>query len=127
MKIMGVNTTSYLIGPKVLASVLVMPLLIIFGVAFGIVGGLLVALGGTSGFTTTEFIRGLQDPIRDFDTIIMFIKSLSFAFIITSISAYQGFHTTGGVVGVGQASTRAVVYSSIVVIIADFLIAALLL
>ncbi len=127
MKIMGVNTRAYLVGPKVLASVLVMPFLIVFGVSFGIFGGMLVALAGTSGFTASEYVRGLQDPIRDFDTLVMFIKSVSFAFIITSISAYQGFHTTGGVVGVGEASTRAVVYSSIVLIIADFLIAALLL
>ncbi len=126
MKIMGVNTASYLIGPKVLASVVVMPLLIVFSVFFGIYGGLFAGVA-SGAYTSAEYIRGLQDPLRDADTIILFIKSVSFAFIITTISCYQGFYTTGGVVGVGKASTRAVVFSSIVVIIANFFIASLLL
>lgn len=126
LKIMGVNTTAYLIGPKVMAGVIVFPLLLIFGVTAGIYGGLMAGI--TSGiYSTTEYIRGLQDPMEDYNTFIMFVKGIVFAFIITSVSCYQGFNATGGSVGVGNASTRAVVMSSIIVIVANFLIASLLL
>jgi phospholipid/cholesterol/gamma-HCH transport system permease protein len=126
LKIMGINTAGYLVGPKIIASVLVIPLLLIFAVFFGILGGLLAGYASTI-YSPTEFIRGLQDPLEDFNTVVMFIKGITFAFIITSVSCYQGYYATGGVVGVGQASTRAVVFSSIVLIIANFLIAALVL
>lgn len=126
LKIMGVNTVAYLVGPKVIAAVIVLPLLLVFSVAFGIYGGMLA--GVTSGiYTATDYIRGLQDPLEDYNTIIMFIKGIVFAFVIASVSCYQGFYASGGVVGVGAASTRAVVFSSIVVIIANFLIATLFL
>lgn len=126
LKVMGVNTTGYLVGPKVIAAIVVLPLLLIFAVFFGIYGGMLA--GVTSGiYSSQEYIRGLQDPMVDFNTVVMFIKAVVFAFIITTVSCYQGFYTTGGVVGVGKASTRAVVFSSIIVIVANFLIARLLL
>ena len=126
LKIMGVNTTAYLVGPKILAAMIVMPMLLVFGVFAGIYGGMLA--GVTSGiYSSQEYIRGLQDPLEDYNTIIMFVKGVVFAFIIASVSCYQGFFTTGGVVGVGNASTRAVVFSSIVVIVANFIIASMFL
>ena len=126
LQIMGVNTQGYLVGPKILAAVIVIPILLIIAVFAGIMGGL--GAGLMEGlYSSQEFVRGLQDPVKDFNTIVMFIKGVSFAFIITSVSCYQGFYASGGVVGVGLASTRAVVFSSIVLIVANFLIAALVL
>lgn len=126
LKIMGVNTAAYLVGPKVLAAVIVLPLLLIFAVSAGIYGGMLA--GVTSGiYSAADYIRGLQDPMEDYNTFIMFMKGVVFAFIIASVSCYQGYHASGGVVGVGAASTRAVVFSSIIVIIANFVIASLFL
>ncbi len=126
LEIMGVNTSGYLVGPKILASVIVFPLLIIFSVFFGIFGGMFA--GSTIGlYSVAEYVRGLQDDLNPFDVQVMFIKTVTFGFIITSISCYQGFHVTGGALEIGKASTRAVVFSSIVLIISNFLIAALVL
>lgn len=126
LEIMGISTPAYLVGPKILAAVIVVPLLMIFAVFFGIYGGLFAGI--SSGvYSMTEYVRGLQDPMDGFDVWVMFLKAVTFAFIITSVSCYQGFFTTGGALDIGKASTRAVVYSSIILIIANFLIATLVL
>lgn len=126
LDIMGVSTTSYLIGTKVLAALIVFPLLVIFAVFFGIYGGLFATLSMHI-LSSDDFIRGLQDTFKPFNVQVMFLKTVTFAFIVTSISCYQGFFVSGGALDIGKASTRAVVFSSITVIIANFLIAALIL
>jgi len=126
LEIMGVSTPGYLVGPKILASMVVFPLLIIFAVFFGIIGGWMAALS-IHAVSSEEYVRGLQDSLVPYNVKIMFLKSVTFSFIISSISCYQGFFVSGGALDIGRASTRAVVFSSIVVIIANFLIAALLL
>lgn len=126
LEIMGVNTTAYLIGPKIIGSLLSVPFLVIIAVFLGILGGYLVGpLGGY--YTPAEYIRGLQDGHEVYYVQIMLIKSVVFAFIITTVSAYQGFYVKGGALEIGAASTRAVVNSSILVIIANFIIAFLFL
>ena len=126
LHIMGINTKAYLVGPKIIAALIVIPLLLVFAVTAGILGGM--GSGVTSGvYSTQEFIRGIQDPFKNLNLTVMFIKGFIFVFIITSVSCYQGYHASGGVIGVGKASTRSVVYSSILLVIADFLIAALVL
>lgn len=122
LKIMGVNTSGYLVGPKVFACFIALPLLLVFAVALGILGGLFA--GVASGiYGESEYVRGLQDPMEDLNLITMFMKGGTFGFIVGSVSCYQGFFATGGAVGVGKASTRAVVYSSILLIIANYIIA----
>ncbi|MCS6934660.1 MAG: ABC transporter permease [Chitinophagales bacterium] len=125
-EIMGVNTPAYLVGPKILASVVVVPMLAIIAVFLGIIGGW---LGGVAGgyFSTAEYVRGLQDMFMTKDLNIMLIKSTLFGFIISSISCYKGFYVEGGAIEIGKASTQAVVMSSIVVIIVNFFVAFLLL
>ena len=126
LEIMGVSTAGYLVGPKIFASIIVVPILVIIAVFFGVNGGILA--GTLSGiYSGEEFIRGLQEPLQNYDLFIMYMKAVIFAFIITSISCYQGFYATGGALDIGESSTRAVVYSSITVIIANFLIAYLFL
>ncbi len=125
-EIMGVNTRSYLIGPKIVAALVVVPMLIIIAVFLGIIGGW---LGGILGgfFTTTEYIRGLQDNMKDWDVVVMMIKAFLFAFIVASVPCYKGYHVSGGALEIGKASTQAVVLSSIVVIIVNFFVAFFLL
>lgn len=126
LEIMGVNTTAYLIGPKIIGALFIIPFLIVMAVFLGIIGGLLAGVLGNF-YSVNEYVRGLQDGHEVYYVVVMLIKSLVFAFIITSISCYQGFHVRGGALEIGNASTRAVVNSSIIIIIANFLIAFLLL
>lgn len=126
LEIMGVNTSAYLVGPKIIGGIMSIPFLIIIAVFLGILGGYIVGpLGGF--YSVDEFVRGLQDGHTPYFVKIMLIKAVVFAFIITTVSAYQGFYVKGGALEIGAASTRAVVNSSIIVIIANFLIAFLFL
>ena len=126
LEIMGVNTTAYLIGPKIIGALIIIPFLIVMAVGLGIIGGLLAGtLGGF--YSQEEYIRGLQDGHEVYYVVVMLIKSYIFGFIITSIACFQGYYVKGGALEIGNASTRAVVNSSIVIIVANFLIAFLLL
>lgn len=126
LEIMGVNTTSFLVAPKVVGGVFIIPFLIIVSAALGIMGGLIASVG--SGFTSyEEFLDGLTRNYSSYGSFVMIIKAIIFAFLITSISAYQGFYVKGGSIEIGNASTRAVVNSSIAILLSDYLIAALLL
>ncbi|MES2621704.1 MAG: ABC transporter permease [Bacteroidota bacterium] len=125
-EIMGVNTPAYLIGPKVLAAVLVVPMLVVIAVFLGILGGW--GAGMVGGFyTTTEYFRGVQDNFDGYDVFIMLVKSVLFGFIMTSVSCYKGFTVQGGAVEIGKSSTQAVVLSSIIMIIVNFFVAFFLL
>lgn len=126
MEIMGVNTNCYLIMPKIIGSVIIVPTLVIMAMFLGVVGGF---LAGTMGnfFTQEEYVRGLQDQFMPYYVKVMLIKSVVFAFLITSISCYKGYHVKGGALELGKSSTEAVVVSSIAIIIANFIIAFILL
>jgi phospholipid/cholesterol/gamma-HCH transport system permease protein len=126
LEIMGVNTEAYLIGPRVVASVIVVPMLVVLSATLAIVGGY-VALGISSYVTVAEYEQGLLLWFKPFNVEMMLIKAVVFAFIIASVSAYQGFYVKGGSVEIGRSSTRAVVYSCILILFADYVIAVLLL
>jgi phospholipid/cholesterol/gamma-HCH transport system permease protein len=125
-EIMGVNTSSYLIGPKVIAALFVIPLLVIIAVFLGVIGGWAAGVMGNF-YSTAEYVRGLQDYMKGWDLVVMLIKSVLFAFIISTVSCYKGFKVKGGALEIGKASTQAVVLSSIFVIIVNFFVAFLLL
>lgn len=125
-EIMGVNTPAYLIGPKIMASLFVVPMLIIVAVFLGIWGGWMAGVLGKF-YTTSEYIRGLQDNFEGYDVFIMMVKAVLFGLIMSSISCYKGYSVEGGALEIGKASTQAVVVSSIVMIIVNFLVAFLLL
>ncbi len=126
LEIMGINTSAYLIGPKILAAFIVIPCLIILACFMGIYGGLVA--GHLSGIVSAEdFVFGARDTFRSFYVVVCLIKSATFAFIITSVSSYQGYYTQGGALEVGQASTRSVVYCCILILFSDYMIADLLL
>lgn len=125
LEVMGINSASYLVLPKVIAGLTMYPLLVILAGFLAIFGGYIA--GTFAGLLTPEeYIMGIRYDFKPFGVMFAFIKSLVFAFLVTSISAYKGYHTEGGALEVGVASTQAVTNSCIAVLIADFLLAQLL-
>lgn len=121
LEIMGVNSANYLILPKTIGLMLFIPVLVVFSMFFGIVGGYLVCMfTGAVPVSTFEF--GLQSFFKEFYIWYAIMKSFIFAFLIASIAAYFGFYAKGGSLDVGKASTNAVVISSILILVSDLLI-----
>jgi phospholipid/cholesterol/gamma-HCH transport system permease protein len=126
LEIMGINTRAYLILPKILASLIMIPLLVVISMVLGIWGGRFA--GQAAGILSYEvFDRGLLDEFIPFNVIFALTKAYTFAFIIAAIPAYYGYHVKGGALEIGQSSTKAVVTSCITILLADYLLAALLL
>ena len=125
MEIMGVNTAAYLIMPKVVAALFVVPLLVCISAFVSILGGY-VATVPTGYFTGAEYIQGLRSFFDSYNVFMMLVKAVVFAFILTSVSCYQGYYVTGGSIQLGKASTNAVVVSDILILLADYLIAIVL-
>lgn len=125
MEIMGVNTAAYLIMPKVVAALFVVPLLVCVSAFVSILGGY-AATVPTGYFTGAEYIQGLRSFFDSYNVFMMLVKSVVFAFILTSVSCYQGYYVTGGSIQLGKASTNAVVVSDILILLADYLIAIVL-
>jgi phospholipid/cholesterol/gamma-HCH transport system permease protein len=125
MEIMGVNTAAYLITPKVVAALFAIPLLVAVA-AFLAVGGGYAASVPTGLVTHAEYVQGLRVFFVPYNVFMMFVKAVVFAFILTSVSAYQGYHVQGGAIELGKASTNAVVVSDILILLSDYIIAILL-
>jgi phospholipid/cholesterol/gamma-HCH transport system permease protein len=116
IEIMGINSASYLTLPKIIASVLFNPLLTLMSICIGIFGGWVA--GTLSGvISSANFIYGIQYAFIPYYITYSLIKTVFFAFIITSVSAFQGYHVSGGSLEVGRASTKAVVYSSVLILL----------
>jgi phospholipid/cholesterol/gamma-HCH transport system permease protein len=126
LEIMGINSASYLIFPKIIAAMLINPFLIIMSMFLGIFGGYVmgVASGACSSY---QYIFGIQTNFVPFNIIYSLTKTVVFAFIITSVAAYQGYYTSGGALEVGKASTRSVVYNSILILITNLIITKIML
>ena len=126
LEVMGINPVTYLVRPKIFALIFFNPLLISMSMFVGVFGGLLA--GTLSGeCTAAEFITGIQYDFIPFKAVYALIKTILFAFIIASISSFHGFFTEGGALEVGKSSTKAVVYSSVVIIVSNYLLTQLLL
>jgi len=126
LEIMGVNPSGYLILPKIIAAVFINPFLIIISMFLGLFGGYVAGIF-THAVTSYEYIYGIQYDFRPFNVSYALIKTVVFAFIITSVSAYHGYYTQGGALEVGRSSTKAVVYSSIIILLFNVLITQILL
>jgi phospholipid/cholesterol/gamma-HCH transport system permease protein len=126
LEIMGVNSASYLIMPKIIAAVLFLPLLTIMSIFIGLVGGWLGGIA-TGVVSSHDYLYGIQYAFIPFYVTYTLIKAAVFGFIITSISAYRGYYAFGGALQVGKASTRAVVESSIMILITNYFLTQLLL
>ena len=126
LEVMGIHSPTYLILPKLIAAFLMFPLLIIISISLSISGGMLA--GHMTGIVSSnEFMTGAREVFRPYTLYFSLTKACTFAFIIASVSAYQGYYAKGGALGVGRSSTRAVVYSSIVILFFDYLLAQLFL
>ncbi|MCB0643527.1 MAG: ABC transporter permease, partial [Phaeodactylibacter sp.] len=125
MEIMGVNTASYLIMPKTIAGVVVIPLLVTISAFVAIIGGY-VATVPTGYLTDVDYLRGLRAYFDEYNVLVMYVKSVVFAFLLTTISCYQGYNVQGGSIELGKASTNAVVISNILILLSDYLIAVML-
>jgi phospholipid/cholesterol/gamma-HCH transport system permease protein len=126
LEIMGINSANYLIFPKISAAILINPVLIIISMAFGLMGGYFVAVF-TNLFSTYDYIVGVKSWFEAYTVFYAIIKTIVFAIIITSISGFEGYVVKGGAVEVGAASTRAVVWSSIMIILFNLILTQLLL
>ena len=123
--VMGINSSSYLILPKIIAACIMIPALCILAAFLSLLGGYLVGVFGDV-ITPTDFVSGLRNGFRAFNVFFALIKSFVFAFLISTIASYKGFYTTGGALEIGQASTKAVTNSVIGILIADLLLAQIL-
>tara|TARA_B100000902_G_scaffold317490_1_gene309112 strand:- start:2028 stop:2768 length:741 start_codon:yes stop_codon:yes gene_type:complete len=126
LEVMGVNSASYLVLPKICAAVLIHPFLIILSITLGLIGGWIA--GNITGICPTqEYLLGIQYQFLPFNLAYALIKTVIFAFIITTVCSYFGYNTKGGALEVGQSSTKGVVYTSILIIIFNYFITSLLL
>jgi phospholipid/cholesterol/gamma-HCH transport system permease protein len=126
LEIMGVNAPGYLISPKIIACMTMIPLLVIMSILLGISGGYIACLVSRV-VTPTDYLMGVRDSFDPLTVQVALVKAVVFGFIIASICAYQGFYTSGGALEVGQASTRGVVYSCVMILFADLVITRIML
>lgn len=125
LEIMGVNSANFLILPKITALVSIIPILVIFSIAAGTAGAF--AIGEFTGIINAQDLTtGLQYEFQEWYIYCSIIKSLAFAFIITSVASFYGYTVSGGSIEVGKASTNAVVSCSILILFADIILTQLL-
>ncbi len=123
---MGFNSVTYLVMPRLVAGIAMFPILYVFALTSGILGGISSgALLGT--LAPAEFMTGAQQYFFGSDVVFGLTKSLVFGFIITSIACYKGYYAIGGAEGVGKATTQATVLSCIYILFADLILASILL
>jgi phospholipid/cholesterol/gamma-HCH transport system permease protein len=126
LEIMGINSSAYLVLPKVVAAIAIFPFVVVISMFLGIFGGWIAGtLAGV--ISSAEYVQGIQDSFVPFNIVFALIKTITFAYLITTISAYHGYHTEGGALEVGRSSTNAVVYSSILILIFDYILTQLIL
>lgn len=126
LEIMGINTKTYLILPKILAALLVIPMLVAISATLGIWGGRVA--GQAAGIlSTTDFDKGLVSAFLPYNVFFAMVKAYVFSFIISSIPAFYGYHVQGGALEIGRASTKSVVVSCVLILFADYVLAAILL
>ena len=126
LEIMGINSLNYLVLPKIIAVLFFYPIIVVLAMILGILGGW-VAGRLTNLFYTADYIMGVQ---LDFDPYFIqyaIIKTLVFAFVIVTVSAYHGHSVRGGALEVGRASTKAVVWTSVVIILLNYFLTQMLL
>ena len=125
LEVMGINAHNYLIFPKIVA-LLLYPFLITIAMFLGIIGGYIVSIYG--GFSTSyDFIQGIQLDFRVYHLFYAYSKTILFAFILATIPSYHGYYMKGGALEVGKASTISFVWTSVVIIIVNYIITQLLL
>lgn len=126
LEIMGVNSLTFLVLPKVISAVVFFPVLVIFSMALSLIGGWLALV--LSGLLTTEtYILGIRSFFEVYNIFYALTKTVVFGFLIVSIASFYGYYTKGGALDVGRSSTQAVVSSSVAILIANFILTQLML
>jgi phospholipid/cholesterol/gamma-HCH transport system permease protein len=126
LEIMGVNSLTYLVLPKIVAAVLFFPILVIFSMGLSLIGGWLALT--LSGLLSTEtYILGIRKFFEVSNVVYALTKTVVFGFLIVSIASFYGYYTKGGALDVGRSSTQAVVSSSVAILIANFILTQLML
>jgi phospholipid/cholesterol/gamma-HCH transport system permease protein len=126
LEVMGINSAAFLAMPKIVAGLIMVPCLVIISIFLSETGGIIA--GHFSGvLTADEFIQGARATFQLFTLQFSLIKAFTYGFIITSVSSFHGYYTQGGALEVGESSTKAVVYSSVMILLSDYLLAELLL
>lgn len=126
LEIMGINSANFLVLPKIVAFLFFMPILVVFSISTALFGGYFVALV-TDMITVSRYVYGLQALFQEWYVWYGIIKSVAFAFIISSVASFFGYYVKGGALDVGKSSTNAVVSSSILILFFDILLTKLLL
>ncbi len=126
LEIMGINSAGYLILPKIIASMIINPMLVVISIFLGVLGGWM-ASAITNVIPLSHYIYGILFEFAPYDVLYALVKTVVFAFLIASISGYFGYNTKGGALEVGHASTKAVVFSSIYIIVFNLILTQLLL
>ena len=126
LEIMGINTKAYLVFPKILAALVMIPMLVVIAGVLGIWGGRMAGEMANI-IPSSTFDQGLLDTFSPYNVIFALYKAYTFSFIISSIPAFFGYYVKGGALEIGRASTKAVVISCIMILFADYILAALLL
>jgi phospholipid/cholesterol/gamma-HCH transport system permease protein len=126
LEIMGLNSANYLILPKIIAACIFNPILTVISMFVGIAGGYLAAIF-TNIVSPSDYVHGLHYAFNAYYVFYSLVKTLFFAFIITSVASYHGYNVRGGALAVGQASTKAVVHSSITILLFNLILTQLLL
>lgn len=125
LEVMGINTYNYLIFPKIVA-LMFYPFVITFSMFLGVLGGYVACVYG--GFSTSaEYIEGIQMDFNPFHVSYAFVKTFLFAFVLATIPSYHGYYLKGGALQVGKSSTASFVWTSVVIIIVNYLVTQLLL
>ena len=125
LEVMGINSLNYLVFPKIIA-LLFYPFVVGIAMFLGIFGGWVATVYG--GFSSSAaFIEGIQSKFITFNLVYAFIKSFVFAFILATVPSFKGYYMTGGALEVGKASTTAFVWTSVIIILANYVITILLL
>lgn len=126
LEIMGINTKAFLIMPKILATLIMIPMLVVLSMGLGIWGGRLAVMA--SGIISPDtYDRGLLENFVPYNVQFALAKAYTFSFIISSIPAYYGYYVKGGALEIGRSSTKSVVVSCVMILFADYILAALLL
>ena len=126
LEIMGVNSSGYLVLPKIIAGLFCIPILVVMSMFLGVASGAGIAFV-TKVCSMAEYQEGIQLDFESYSVVYALLKTSVFALIMTSVSAYHGYHTEGGALDVARSSTKAVVYSAVIIMITDLVLTQILL
>ena len=126
LEVMGINSASFLVLPKIIASLIVNPILIVISIFFALLGGYVTVIltGVVSGF---DFIDGLTSFFRMYDVYYALTKTFVFAFVISTVCSFYGYRIEGGALELGEANTKGIVVASFVVLVLNLVITQIML